>query len=86
MVAICNETLHKMQRRAAALLKDTEAMRIECCNTGQTEMRDRLGMMMSDLHSYNSRGGGLCMKGTKEVDGEIVIDDGIVVQPQSGGK
>jgi hypothetical protein len=58
------------------MIEDFEAMRKECCNTGQNDARDRLGMVLSHLHAAQSVGGGLCLR-----DG-----GGAGVQPLSGGK
>lgn len=76
MAEICNENLHKAQKRLHKTMVSLEAMRIECCNTGQCEERDKLGMIMSHLHAANSIGGGLCMKDENDV----------TVEPLSGGK
>jgi len=73
---ICAKILHRHQRNLRAMMQDFEDMRVECCNTGQNEQRDKMGMVLSHLHAAQSIGGSLCMKD----------EDGAVVEPFGGGK
>ena len=76
MTAICETTFHKHQKRLAKMIEDFEAMRKECCNTDQTDARDKMGMVLSHLYAAQAIGGGLYMND----------DGGAAVQPLSGGK
>lgn len=76
MAKICQKTFHKHQRNLRAMMQDFEDMRVECCTTGQSGERDKLGMLMSHLHAAQSIGGGLCMKD----------ENGEIVEPFGGGK
>lgn len=86
MAEICNENLHKAQRRLRKIRTSLMKMQDECCNTGQTEARDILAQGGGYLMIAEGILGGLCMKGIKDDGGEPVIDEGVVVQPLSGGK
>lgn len=70
MTAICDKKFHKHQQRLYKMIADLEAMRVECCNTGQFEARDNLGVVIGHLHLAQAAGGKVEM--TKDDGGTVV--------------